>query len=230
MRKFAIIFDMDDTLFAESTFVFSGFEAVAIWGKEKLSLPKEQSLECLNNLFNSGERQKTFDLWLEEFGVETSDHIITETVEIYRNHRPNIKPFSWVSPLLSEIRYVYGVGLLSDGFLKVQTQKFNALKIAPLFDAVLFSDELGRNNWKPSSKPYKKIAKDLNLKCKNCIYIGDNPTKDFIGARRAGMLSIRYRYHGGIYHDLEPATAEHRPDLELSEISELENAIQELFY
>ena len=56
------------------------------------------------------------------------------------------------------------MGLLSDGYLEVQQNKFKALDLAVFFDAVLFTDELGRQYWKPHTRPFKVLLQRLGVK------------------------------------------------------------------
>lgn len=38
----------------------------------------------------------------------------------------------------------------------------------------------------------------------DCVYVGDNPKKDFIGARKLGWYTIRIRRPHGEHNALEP--------------------------
>jgi FMN phosphatase YigB (HAD superfamily) len=51
--------------------------------------------------------------------------------------------------------------------------------------------------------------------------VGDNPAKDFLGARRTGMVTVRIRRPDGIYRDSEPPTLEHKSDFEIGSVEEL---------
>ena len=58
------------------------------------------------------------------------------------------------------------------------------------------------------------------------VYVSDNPAKDFLGARRAGMRSVRVRPAGGIYAALEPETPEYAPDAEVDGLGGVERALE----
>src|SRR5690606_36032131 len=84
----AIIFDLDDTLYSERSFVLSGFRAVAAHIAEQVSLPSEDVYQQLEKLFRQGVRGNTFDLWLSE--QQLADQIaVHDLVEVYRNHTPD---------------------------------------------------------------------------------------------------------------------------------------------
>ena len=223
----AIIFDLDDTLYPERAYVRSGFSAVAAWAQDRLGLPASEVFGQLDALFRGGTRGHTFDRWLADQGI--ADHgLVEKMVEVYRKHPPSILPYPDAPGLLGRLRAKYRLGLLSDGYEEVQRGKLKALGIEPAFDAVVFSDSLGRNSWKPSPRPYEVVLAALGTTAAESVYVSDNPAKDFLGARLAGMRSVRLRAPEGIYAGLEPPSAEHAPDLEVSSLDDLEDALGSL--
>jgi putative hydrolase of the HAD superfamily len=123
--------------------------------------------------------------------------------------------------LLASLKNTYRLGLLSDGYLEVQQRKLHALNLAHYFDAAVFSDKWGREAWKPSVKPFEEILSLLRTEASAAIYVGDNPTKDFLGARQIGMFTIWVKRPEGFYASLKPPTANHSPDLSLRSLEEL---------
>jgi putative hydrolase of the HAD superfamily len=216
----AIIFDLDDTLYSEEDFVLSGFRAVADWAAEKLGIESQEGYISLSSLYHQGIRNNTFDFWLSLHQVETSD-ITIKLIDVYRNHSPNINPFPEINTLLQNLSRFYKIGLVSDGYLAVQKRKLAALKLEHFFDAIVFSDELGRENWKPSIEPFKKVLEKLHTTPKHSIYIGDNPKKDFFGARQLGMYTIQIKHQKSEYGELEPPTSNHAPNEILFSLKEL---------
>jgi putative hydrolase of the HAD superfamily len=49
---------------------------------------------------------------------------------------------------------------------------------------------------KPSRRPFTLVAKQLGLRPKNCVYIGDNPSTDIEGAKGVGMMMILVKRRG----------------------------------
>jgi putative hydrolase of the HAD superfamily len=209
-----VVFDLDDTLYPEAAFVRSGFRAVARHAEQALDIPADQGFAELWGLFEAGVRGTTFNQWLAARGLDPAPHI-PGLVRAYQRHRPDIEPLPEVPGLLRELRQRYGLGLVSDGAKDVQRAKLDALGLAPLLHAVVFSDELGREHWKPSPAPFLRVMELLDAPPDAGVYVADNPSKDFLGARRAGLRSIRLRLPDGVYAHLEPETPEHAPDLEL---------------
>ena len=215
----AIIFDLDDTLFLERDYVKSGFKAVASYCHQQFNLPVLQSFDFLWTKFQNGYRGNLFDKLIEE---DTSCCAsVDELVEVYRKHKPDIQLVDGVENLIRSLNRDKGTGLISDGYLATQKNKLESLNIELLFDTVLLTDTLGRENWKPSPVPYLKVLNDLGTSPEESVYIGDNPKKDFIFPNESGMKSIRIRYENGVYNDLEPESEKHSPTITVNSISEL---------
>jgi putative hydrolase of the HAD superfamily len=207
----AIVFDLDDTLYPERDYVLSGFRAVAEWGASRLAIPAAQGFCELRALFDQGVRGDTFNRWLASHDVAV-DGLITELLCIYREHAPSLTPFPEIPQLLNDLRGRYKLGIVSDGYLGVQRRKLSGLGFGNVFDAVVFSDELGRHAWKPSVLPFEAALQRLGVAAESAVYIGDNPKKDFFGARAVGMYTIWLRRASGEYVGLEPPTARHAAD------------------
>lgn len=212
----AVIFDLDDTLFSERHYVLSGFRAVASWLGDRHRLEEGRAFAELRDLFEQDVRGDTFDLWLADRDLSEAV-AVQDMVFVYRRHVPSISPAPGVPELLARLGERTRLGLVSDGYASVQRAKFKALGLEPHFDAVVFSDELGREHWKPSPRPFEVVTELLGVAPANCVYVADNPTKDFIGARSIGMATVRLRRPEGVYALAEPPSAAHAPDFEVIE-------------
>ena len=62
-------------------------------------------------------------------------------------------------------------------------------------EAIVVSGE-DTPNVKPSRRPFKLIAERLDLLTRNCVYIGDNPNTDIMGAKGVGMMMIIVKRRG----------------------------------
>lgn len=216
----AIIFDLDDTLYPERNYVLSGFQAVAAWAETCLAIPAEQGLAELSQLFQRGVRGDTFNHWLQQHG-RADETLVQELIRVYREHQPVLAPFPDTPAILAQLRRRYRLGLVSDGYLAVQQRKWTALGLAAHFETIIFSDEWGRAAWKPSVIPFLAALKKLRIQADRAAYIGDNPAKDFLGARELGMFTVRVRQPGGEYAHLDPPTAEHAPHVTVESLTEV---------
>lgn len=223
----AIVFDLDDTLYPEREYVLSGFRAVAVWVESHLGIDAAMAFAGLLRLYEQGVRGDTFNRFLAQHGLADGE-VVAQLVQVYRTHEPQIHPFPEVSLLLAELHSHYRLGLVSDGNLAAQRAKWAALGLGVHFDAVVFSDALGPEAWKPSHKALDAVLERLNVAAEHAVYVGDNPLKDFLAARAVGMRSLRVRRPGGEYSHLEPPTPWHAPDLTICGLGLLEQALYRL--
>jgi putative hydrolase of the HAD superfamily len=221
----AIIFDLDDTLYAERQYVLSGFGAVARWAEAELGLPAAESYAALAGLYAQGVRGSTFDQWLAQRGLPGAE-LTPRMVAAYRAHAPELRPFPEAPALLAQLRRDHRLGLVSDGYLDVQRRKLAALGLEPLLDAVVFSDELGRVCWKPSPAPFVEVCRRLGVAPTEAIYVADNPAKDFAGPRSLGMASVWSRWPDGEYTAREPLGPAYAPDWIIGGLGELPGLLE----
>ncbi len=215
----AFVFDLDDTLYLERDFVFSGYRAVAerVWRDHAIDIEGR-----LRALFESGRRGDLFTEALRASGVEVPESYMSILVEIYRSHPPRISPCLDYGAVKALREKGFMTGIVTDGWKNVQSSKIEALEIAGDFDSIVLTDALGGQEfWKPSPEPFKRVLQHLDVAPQHAVYIGDNPAKDFIGAHAAGMKAIRIVRPGAI-HSKAPAISEaYAPDAMIESLSEL---------
>jgi putative hydrolase of the HAD superfamily len=220
----AIIFDLDDTLYPERSFVLSGFRAAAAWAEANLQIAADQALAELNDLFERGVRGNTFDVWLAQLGCVGED-LAQQLVRTYREHEPDIDPYEGAVELLEDLRGYYLLGLVTDGYFPAQQRKLSALGLGSHLHEVVFTDACGDGANKPSPLPFQIILDRLGVAGRAAIYVGDNPKKDFLGPRLVGMGTVRVRTPGGLYRHFEPPSRAHAPDCEVGDLRSLKQIL-----
>ena len=189
-----VVFDLDDTLYDEVDYCRSGFLAVADFLDELLEDDDTNSEIIFNTLwkhFCKGNHSRTFNATLEELQIPYNDELISEMIRTYREHKPNITLPQDSLGILKQLSKKYKLALLTDGFLPAQKLKVQALKIEKFFKCIIYTEELGRDFWKPSPVGFEKILKVLKTKPENAVYIADNEKKDFIAPNQLGFLTIQ---------------------------------------
>ncbi|SEM88435.1 putative hydrolase of the HAD superfamily [Paenisporosarcina quisquiliarum] len=219
-----VVFDMDDTLFLEQEYVLSGFYKIDQFLESKGIIGFYNKAI---DLFNSGVRGNIFNEVLDYFSIPYSIEDINVLVEIYRNHTPNIRLLEEAEWAISQLIPQYKLGLITDGYLNAQKNKAEALRLAEYFHNLIFTDQFGREYWKPSEKPYIEMKKFFDVEHQELVYIGDNPSKDFITAKRLGWKTIHIVRENSEYCNLEfPNT--HQADYKISSLYELPKLIEKL--
>ncbi|MEP1097182.1 MAG: HAD family hydrolase [Cyclobacteriaceae bacterium] len=189
-----IIFDLDNTLYDEITFVRSGFNAVAKLLAKEIELSRKDILEEMLLLLNQRGRGKTFDEILIRYNIHSKRNV-RKCLSAYRLHFPEIKISTETKKLLQILSENYPLYLVTDGNKIVQSRKVRALNIAHFFKKVFVTHRFGLKASKPSLICFEKIKEGERVEWKDLVYIGDDLTKDFVGLNRVGGQTVRI-YHG----------------------------------
>lgn len=222
----AVVFDLDDTLYLERQYVRSGARAVAAWLAPQLGYDPVATASELLAAVNRDPVRDPFGRWLRRRGLDGS-RWLPGMLECYRAHRPDIRLQPGVERLLNQLSHTHALGVVTDGRCEQQRLKIEALGLDRWPLAIVLSDEIGREFWKPSVKPYRLALTLMGVRPEQAVYVGDNPAKDFLGARRAGMLSLRWRRRGGLHAREEPTGADYAPDRETTCMRGLERSLRE---
>ncbi len=187
-----VVFDLDDTLYDEVEYCRSGFAAVAKFLAGRDGKPTAGAIfAALWNQFMAGDRSKTLNAALDELGIDYDSERIAELVGVYRNHVPAIALPPDSEEVLRKLRAKYALGLLTDGFLPAQQLKVQALGIEKYFASIVYTEQLGRESWKPSAAGFEKILRDMGVRPENAVYVADNEEKDFIAPNRLGLATVQ---------------------------------------
>jgi len=225
----AVVFDLDDTLYPERDYVRSGYRAVtrhlrASLGRDRLVRDGEAAEDWLWDRFCQGRAEGAFDAMSAAYGLGLAGDDIARLVEVYRSHRPDIRPAEGAKQTLRRLKGRCRLGLLTDGFLPAQQLKLDALGLAGLFDAVVFTEALGRECWKPSPAGFEAVARDLDAPAADCAYVGDNPGKDFVAPNALGWLTVQV-VRAGQVHARKPPAPGGEPRLTVHSWDELVNVL-----
>jgi putative hydrolase of the HAD superfamily len=200
----AVLLDLDDTLYPERDFVRGGFRAAAALLAERIPRDADELFRLFLDHFQRGVRGSVFDAVLAELNVPRDATLIDELVRAYRLHEPQLTLFPEVDRLLKILWPRYGLGILTDGPADVQRRKVKALDLQHRVEAIVYSDDFGREHWKPSPIPYLELLRRLHVEPSHAVYVGDNPKKDFVGARRLGLQTVRIRRPNTEHAHVEP--------------------------
>jgi len=178
--------------------VRSGYRAVGEHLRE--SLDRSDNFEdWLWDRFVSGQTARAFNDLSEVFNLGLEDGAIRELVDVYRFHFPAIQPYDGIRQLIYRLGREFVLGIVSDGPARMQQNKLFALGFAGCFDAVVLTDELEEGSGKPDPAGFEVVSAALYVSHENCLYISDNPTKDFVAPNKLGWMTIQYVRKGQIY-------------------------------
>ena len=184
-----VIFDLDDTLYNERTYVECAMLNVSGYFHQKYGLDTDNVYAELMCILDKSGRGKVFDEFMAKHDI---DEDVMNIVSVYRDTRPSLELYDDARDIIDELRSRnILLGIITDGCSQVQHNKVSGLNIWEIFDDIVITDDYD-NAAKPSTVPYKMILeKHKNINASECIYIGDNPNKDFVGAKELGMATAR---------------------------------------
>lgn len=183
-----IVFDLDDTLYEELSFVRSGMCDVADYLSPILGLKPSQIYgELMNELH--AQRDKVFDRILLKHH-KSSQKLIKNCVSVYRSHEPSLNLFPEARACLARLQE-HPLYIVTDGNQIVQRKKFHALGLDLLVKRCFFTYAHGLHRSKPSPYCFEKICELENVNPSSVVYIADNPHKDFVGIKLLGFQTIR---------------------------------------
>lgn len=190
MRR-PLLFDLDDTLYEERSYVMSGFVHVAAALAAESGSDESELFTAMTEEFERHGRGKVFDRALERFGLSPTPDGIARLVQRYREHSPSIRFFDGVVPTLATLRAAYKLGVVTDGYPLMQQRKVDALGLEPHVDAIVYCWECQAP--KPSPGGFLESLSRLDAKPKDAVIIGDDVIADLGAARALGCPFVRVR-------------------------------------
>jgi putative hydrolase of the HAD superfamily len=213
-----LVFDLDDTLYEELTFIKSGFNAASDYLSKTYGIPSTYK-EMLAILDTAG-RGQIFNILLKQYNIYSMRNV-RKCISVYRCHKPNISLNESAKQCLQRFSSFHKY-IITDGNKLVQTNKINALNIRPLFTGIYITRNYGIDKEKPSPYCFMKIRDREKVPPKDIVYIGDNSYKDFVGIKKLGFRTIRIRQ--GFYKDVL-LSKEYDAEYTLSSLDELDKAL-----
>lgn len=208
-RPTCFVLDLDDTLYPESDYVRSGFNAVDELVAARRGLQRFGDA-CWQS-FLRGERGRIFDKVLQsQYGLVDAE-LVADLVRAYRSHTPLITLYPDAQRFVDQTRSLaLPVALITDGPRESQRAGITALELEHKFSVLVVTAELGPGKSKPHPAAFELVQQALGPDLR-FVYIADNPHKDFLAPNRIGWTTIRIRRPLGIYSGAIELTPEHAP-------------------
>ena len=202
----AVLFDLDDTLIdsARGRAVAEAVVSRMLWDHLDtlgLCVTRENLLSKLGCLARRMNRRGLYDrsLWWQllvdelDSGVTLPEARISDVTRMYWScfhdwSRPFPDTTSALEALLVK-GYLLGLVTDTDGTAGVKNQRVSLLSFRRAFNVVVIAGE-DTPETKPDVAPFKLAASRLGLSCAECVFVGDKPSTDIVGAKRAGMKSV----------------------------------------
>lgn len=217
-----VVFDLDNTLYDHAEFVKSSYATIALRLAQLSGVSADTVNEYMFGLWSAytSAWPHVFSHTITRFGLVGR---VTERdmVAWYHANEPKtLTSFPGASDTLEALGQRYRLALLTDGRPVTQRRKLSLLGMAGFFETIMVTGDLGREFYKPSPEPFKRLTEEMDSPNKGAlVYVGDNPALDVTGARMAGYGTIRLRL--GEFAQVEPASEEQRADADAHSFEEL---------
>lgn len=211
-----VVFDMDDTLYPELDYVQSGFSEVASYIEAKTMLNASEITKYMELSFQQN-RKNVFDQLIKQLDI--NGITISELVAVYKSHQPVIELSSKVKMVLKQLQKIMALAIVTDGDLSEQQRKVHSLTLQNYVDYIVFTDEWGRDFWKPHPKAFEHLMKITNTLPHEILYIGDNPNKDFVYQTTLGIHVVQFMSDG--FYQNDPYKDHVHPKYKISDLEEI---------
>ena len=209
----AIIFDLDMTLLDRRASV----EQYLQGSLERLKLePHEYSSyrERFHffDLEGYGPKEVLFSSLQVEFALE---HAVQDLLEEFWAHMALYPhPFDDALETLTVLKSRgYKLGIVTNGQTSQQWGKIRNAALEPFFETIVVSETEGIQ--KPDPEIYARAGSRLNVPLAECLFVGDHPGNDVLGAARAG-LKTAWLSQGRVW-----PSSEGNPDFVLEGLTDL---------
>jgi len=164
----------------------------------KLKVSLEELTSTLFSVSKSLDEEGVFDRkewWLktlERFEVKPSNEELYSWTQLYWSIAGKNESYT---DAIDAIEYLkakgYKVGLItnSDGEGGDKKARISRFPLISKFDVIIIGGE-GNISPKPNPQPFLLACERLGLKISECVMVGDDPVKDCLAAKKAGMKAI----------------------------------------
>ena len=221
----AVVFDLDNTLYAYDPLDQEAGQRVQDFTCRMLGISKDRYQEAyqfgraetkrkLGNVASSHNRLLYFQKMLEYMKVKPMPLSLQMYEMYWGTFLEKMQLFPGARSLIDSLcEKGIMIAVCTDLTAHIQHRKLIALGLSDDIFCLVTSEEAGRE--KPASEMFALCLEKLGLPAEEVCYIGDNYSKDIVGAKACGMKAIWF-------HPEKPAGQQYREIEEtlLSEISE----------
>ena len=211
-----LVFDLDDTLYPELSYVHSGFRAVAAFLSPLLGAPAETLAASMIAEEIVQGRGQVFDNVLRQHD-RWSKTLVAACLRTYRQHKPELALYPDAERCFTRFAD-WPLYIVTDGHKEVQARKVAALGLASRVRHAYLTNRYGRHRVKPDPHVFQLICRREGVTPAEVTYVGDNVRKDFVGIKPLGFKTVRILR--GNYAHFE-ADAAHEADRSIHTLDDL---------
>ena len=196
LKTKAVLWDLDDTLYsrvAAARLTYPGmFRKHLYENREDAFIEAAADFMIRHLVRDSMIHPSSFAALLEAFPPD-KDFCLADCQEYYFDH---IHEFAVAgSEQVAVVKKLRALGTktaivtnVSADRFAFQHNKIAAMGLTPLFDTIVLSGEAGVH--KPDRRVFDLATQRLGVSNEDCVFVGDNPDADIVGALGAGMEAV----------------------------------------
>ncbi len=230
MTRPIILFDLDDTILdfhkAEAIAIARTFRELGIEPTEELIRLYSRINARQWKRLETGEISREqvlvgrFEILFKELGLELSSRQAKALYENFLSQGHFFIPGA--VELLEKLQGDYRLFICSNGTAVVQAGRLKSAGIAPYFEEIFISEEIGCN--KPDPEFFRRCFERIpDFRRERCLIIGDSLSSDILGGIRAGIKTCWF-IPGGRSRGEDVV-----PDYELGELEQVPDLLQKIF-
>jgi HAD superfamily hydrolase (TIGR01509 family) len=194
----AVTIDLDDTLFPQSSWLEGAWTAVASAAMPYGIHPSALLPALIACAAEGSDKGGIIDRALAATGIDPGHaaSVLPALLAAFSGWAPeSLELYPGAQEALERLRSAgLTTTIITDGNPQIQRAKMAALRLEPLVDHIVISDEIGgRATRKPSPAPFLRALSLCGTSASETVHIGDRPAKDVAGAAAVGMRCIRVR-------------------------------------
>ena len=198
----AVLFDLDNTLIDFMRMkTQSSDAAIQAMIDAGLQIKENKAKKILFSLFKKYgiEDQTIFQKFLEKTIKKIDYRILSNGIAAYRRVQAGfLFPYPHVRSTLVKLKEKnLMLGIVSDAPRMRAWLRLAEMNMTHYFDVVVTLDDTGL--LKPNKMPFEKAVKSLKFKPEEILFVGDNPERDILGAKEAGMKTCLAEYGQNVF-------------------------------
>jgi putative hydrolase of the HAD superfamily len=227
----AIFFDFDNTLvsFEEKSHealqkVVDDIYNYVVENYSNNKLEKNEIKKVVFEIAKSLDEEGVYDrkIWwqtaLDRLGIKAGMEDLYEWTQIYWSVASNNVPYEDALDLIEYLKrkgFKLGIITNSDGEWGDKKSRLSKFPLISYFDIIIIG---GENNIKPKPnvEPFIVACEKMGLNTSSCVMVGDDPVKDCLAAKKAGLRAILVDRNGRVKY------AELYADYVVNNLKELE--------
>jgi len=222
----AVLFDLDNTLIDFMAMKNAACDAaIAAMIDAGLELEHKKARELLFELYEKIgiENQLVFNKFLEKNLGRVDYKILASAIIAYRRAKQTFTiPYPQTRAVLMKIKSKgIKLGVVSDAPRLNAWLRLAEMQLGDYFDVVVTLGDSKKS--KPAPNSFKIALKELKMNPEEVLFVGDNPERDILGAKKIGMKTCLAKY-GQINYSKGYVTTKNskiKADFQINKICEL---------